>query len=338
MTALMVGVNAGAVAEVLLGVLLSVSAWLGLSLPFAAAHLEFWGARRGRPEDRETGRILAGAAVCNLIGIAASAAGLLALNLARHPEALLPPLIWMAPVWFWAWLGGAGYAGLVLLVQSEAGWLARRPGLRAACAAAAGGLALFLAAAWGAGAAAIENPSVWPLLPESPWAAFGLRGEVLFAVHHALSAGAAGGVAVMLAGRRAFRWESAVPLSSGARFIRLGAGCLLAAAVLQTALAAGWVIDKGPGWIQLSFYGGGRPLMAAVAALAAGVIFLLEVAVSALRRQGNAPRAGVTAAALLLLVALALGGVRAGLEAAAAQRAAQAAQTKDGAAGREASR
>lgn len=312
----------GRALEILSGAFLAGALWAGVSLPLAAAHLEFWGWRRGRPEDREAAARLGEAAICNLAVLAAAAAGAAVLALVRRPGALLPPLVWMAPVWPWAWLAGTGYGGLVLLYAGGRGWADRRPRLHAACAAGAGALAVLLVPVL---AAAFPERPLWRMVEENPWALFGLRRTVLLTLQHLLGAGAAGGAALMLAGRRAFRWESAVPVSSGARLIRWGAAIVLAASALQVVLGVAWLGSKGPAWVQAAFYGGGRPLMAAVALLAAAIIFLLEVAVSALRRRGSAPRAGLTAAALLVIVALAAGWVRAGVEGASRGRAAWAA-------------
>ncbi|OGL59910.1 MAG: hypothetical protein A3J27_11940 [Candidatus Tectomicrobia bacterium RIFCSPLOWO2_12_FULL_69_37] len=312
MTPLLPGIEVGRALDVLFGVFLAGTLWLGVALPLVAAHLEYWGAKRGRPEDREAAARLGEAAIVNLICLAAAAAGAALLALIRHPATLLPPLVWMARVWPWAWLAGAGYAGLVLLYGGGR-WAARPPLLGTACAAGAGVLAVLLLPVWGA-ALAFPDPALWLRVEEDPWALFRLRGTALFTLHHLLGAGAAGGAALMLAGRRAFRWESPVPVSSGARLIRWGAGCVLAASALQLLLGVAWLGARGPAWLKGTFYAGGRPLMAAVALLVAALIILLEVAVSALRRRGSAPRAGLTAVALLLVVAVAAGWVRAGVE------------------------
>jgi len=314
MTALIAGLDGGRILGTLLEVALAASLWAGISLPLAAAHLEFWSGRRGRPEDREAAARLGEVAVANLGVLAAAAAGTMLLALVRKPDRLLPLLIWLAPVLPWAWLAGTAYAALVLLYASDWGWRGRPPAARTACGAAAGLLALLLAAVRESAEAAASAPALWPLVAENPWVIFRQPGAALFTLHHALGAGAAGGVALMLAGRGAFRWESSVPLSAGARLIRWGAACVLASSALQILLGAAWVGSKGPAWVRATFYGGGRPLLIGVALLVASAIFLLEVAVSALRRKGSAPRAGLAAAALLAAVALTAGWVRAGVE------------------------
>jgi len=285
-----------------------ISVGAAASLPWLAAHLEWRGWKHDSVVDREAAARLGDAAVSNVGSVFLFGAAALLLASAQDPAAFFTAAVLLASALFALLALAAGYIALLYLHRH--GWGGGRPLLRAAAAAGAGLLAAPAVAVLAAVSLAASDPALWPRLGSDPWMIFSQRGLLLRAAHLYLAAFATGGVALMLVGRRAFRWESAIPLSGGARLIKRGALVALLALLLAIGLDGAWLFLNGLGIAREMVAEGGPPMLFALAVVAGGGVLLLEILVSAIRWRGSAPRASAAAALLLLVVALGAGSAR----------------------------
>lgn len=284
-----------------------LSAGMALSVPWAAAHLEFWGIRRRRSGDREAAARLGAVGAVNsgvvlLIGLA-----LLLFIAYRRTEPFFTAILLSAPTVLALAPFLAGHAALACAFCLGCPGADRRPLLRVAAAAGAGALALPAAFGFAVLSAAAADPALWPSL--SGGGIF-LSGAVLRRVLGVFLLGwAATGVSLMLIGSRAFRWSGGASLSEGARSVRAGSAVSLAAALLLLLLGA-WSTWTAPTAVRSGMFGGDPVLTVLSALTAAGAVGLAEALLIVLRRRGSAPYACVAAAVLLVLATFAFASLR----------------------------
>jgi hypothetical protein len=272
-----------------------------VSIPWMAAHLEFWGKKEEFRSDRATAAQLSDIAVYNLGAVFLS--GMLSYLLAsiRTPEKLFTAFVLLAPVLGLFLLFLVCYVGLIFLYRRGWKWRREIERLHVLTAVAAGVMAVFCVAFLVALLVGTASESLWPRLREDPWSIF--RGvDFWFGWLYAfLAVFMTGGVIVMLTGREAFRWESGSSLAAGARLIRLGAVFSLFAIFLMIVLSGVLVLFRGLEPFE-PIVSADRPELIPLAVVVfAGMVALVEILMSALKWRGSAPRAGLLAAVFLFL-------------------------------------
>lgn len=272
-----------------------------VSIPWLAAHLEFWGKEEESRSYWAAASQLSEIAVYNLGAVFLS--GVLSYLLAsmRAPETLLAVSVLLAPGLGVFLVFLAGYVGLIFLYRR--GWKSQRKIVRLHIlnAVAAGVMAVFCVAFLVALILGAVDDSLWPRLWVDPWSIF-RKADFWFGWGYAFfTVFMTGGVIVMLTGREAFRWESGSSLSAGARLIRLGAFFSLCAIFMMVVLSGVWVLLNGLGPFR-PVISADRPELIPLAVVAfAGIVALVEILMSVLKWRGSAPRASLLAAVFLFL-------------------------------------
>ncbi len=105
----------------------------------------------------------------------------------------------------------------------------------------------------------------------------------------------------MLIGRRSFYWERGVSVPEGAFLIQMGTVPSLFAAILLAAWAGVWWLSDGLEPLRAIIFSGDIVLLSLSGVLVAGVVALLEMLASVLKKKGNAPRTSLTVAVLLFV-------------------------------------
>lgn len=295
---------------VLLGAALWTCAGGVASLPWFAAHLAFWGRRKDDRVDLEDARRLSRLCLACLMPLLFICAALLLLASVARPPVFFTAL---------ARLSGSAAALPVLLTVSAAILFAHgerrelfrtKPELARWAPASAGVLmALCAGLAW-AFALANLDPALLDGDAEGIGRFLALPAFWRGMVHFYLSALVVGGLALMLLGGLAFRWESRTPASRGARLVRLGAGFSLFFLMLQVGVAGGWLLPRGSDFTRETLAVGGWPLLALCAVGVLCVIALFESLLGALRRRGSAPAAGAIALCLFFVLSVCAGSAR----------------------------
>ncbi|MEE9240729.1 MAG: hypothetical protein V3U53_06025 [bacterium] len=272
-----------------------------VSIPWLAAHLEFWGIQEGYKSYQVAASRLSETAVYNLG--AAFLFGLLSFLLAsmRTPNKLFTASVLLAPGLGFFLIFLAGYVGLIFLYRHGWKWSGKFHRVHVWIGVSAGVLASFCVAFLVALIIGVSDVSLWPILRIDSWSVF-READFLFGWLFAfLTVFLTGGIVVMLVSRDAFRWESGSSLSEGARLIRLGAFFSLCAIFLMVILSVVWVLFRGLGPFQPVVFSD-RPELIPLAVIAfAGMVALVEILMSALKRRGSAPRASIFAAVFLFL-------------------------------------
>ena len=294
---------------VLLGAALWMCAGVVASLPWLAAHLAFWGRRKDDRVDLEDARRLSRLCQACPMPLLFICAALLLLASIAHP-----------PVFFTALVRLSGSAAAPVLLTVSAALLfahgerrelfRTKPELAHWAPASAGVLmALCAGLAWTFALANLDSSLLdgdaegigrFLALPAFWWGM----------VHFYLSAFVVGGLALILLGGLAFRWESRTPASCGARLVRLGAGVSLFFFMLQVGVAGGWLLPRGSDFTRETLAAGGWPLLALCAVGVLCVIALFESLLGALRRRGSAPAAGAIALCLFFVLSVCAGSAR----------------------------
>ncbi len=293
--------------------LLSLSVTIGVlslcalvAVPWLTAHLKFWGKREGRKSDLTAAGLLGRWGKFPLA--AAFFFGALSFHLAsvRYPPEMLAAAILLAPVIAAAPLLLAAWGGLFLFSgnsSSKAGG-GVSSGLAADVAA---GIAALAVAAVSAGLfAAATDKSLWPQIRQNPFFIFESYPFFYGIAFAVLGSIITGGILVMLIGRQSFHWESGGSVPQGARLIRMGAFPALLATILLALLAAIWGLMEGLAPIRAVIFSGRPFLLFMGVFVVAGVVGLIELLVSILKWKGNAPRASVAVAALLISIVFCL--------------------------------
>ncbi len=272
-----------------------------VSLPWLAAHLEFWGKEEESRSYWTTASQLGEIAVYNL-GVV-FLFGVLSYLLAsmRAPETLFAVSVLLAPGLGVFLMFLVVYVGLIFLYRR--GWKSRQKIVRLHIlnAVAAGVMAVFCVAFLVALVLGAVDDSLWPRLWLDPWSIF-READFWFGWGYAIfTVFMTGGVIVMLTGREAFHWDSGSSLSAGARLIRLGAFFSLCAIFLMVVLSGVWVLLKGLGPFRIVL-STDRPELIPLAVVAfVGIVALVEILMSVLKWRGSAPRASLLAAVFLFL-------------------------------------
>ena len=280
-----------------------------ISVPWIAAHLEFWGGREeaevGLGAARRLGAIaMVGAGAVILLG----AVVFLMLSV-RVPDLFFPAVVRLKPAFFPFSVLSGGFIALLFAYHFGWKWRGERPVLHVALAVGAGALALLLSAFFTALSLAAGGPAA----ASPPGSGLGkIAAEAAFLprlLHTWFAAFATGGIVLMMVGRRAFRWEGGASLADGARLIRAGALWALLASVLQAA-AGIWYLGVLPEGFRDAILGGDPGLTLAFALSAVGFLALVETLVSVLHWRGGAPRAAAFAAAFVVLITFSLTSAR----------------------------
>ena len=116
-----------------------------------------------------------------------------------------------------------------------------------------------------------------------------------------LSSFLVGGILLMLIGRRSFYWERGVSVSEGAFLIQMGAAPSLFAVILLVAWVSGWWLFDGLVPLRAIIYSSDIVLLSLSGVLVVGVVVLVEMLASVLKKKGNAPRTSFAVAVLLFV-------------------------------------
>ncbi len=294
---------------VLLGSVLWLCAGVSVSLPWFSAHLAYWGRRENNAADVEFARRLSGLCLASLVPVflIGGALSLLAstMQLAvffTSVTALIRPLgaslLMLFVFWIlasahsrsWTWGLKFGFAHLVMVPAGV---------LMALC---AGFVWVF--------ALSCMNPHLLDL--EAGWdRRFWAYSSFWWPVaHFYLSAFSVGGLVLMFLGGKAFRWESSASVSSGARWVRLGAKFSLCFLMIQAGLAGAWLFFRGAGFLGGMLASGGSAFVTFFVIGAVCAVSLVELLLRALRRGGNARMTTSFAICLVFILAVLVNSAR----------------------------
>ncbi len=294
---------------ILLGSVLWLCAGASVSLPWFSAHLAFWGRRENNADDIEFARRLSGMCLASLVPVVLIGAALSLLASTTQPAvffssviALVRPLgaslllllLFMALASAhsrnWGWGLKFGFAHLVMV---PAGVL----------------MALSAGLVW-VFALSCMNPHL--LDSEEGWnLRFWAYSSFWWPIaHFYLSAFSVGGLFLMLLGGKAFRWESSVSVSNGARWVRLGARFSLSFLMIQAGLAGGWFFFRGSDFMAGMLASGGSPFVTLLVIGAVCAVLLFELLLVSLRRGGSVRIAGSLAIFLVFILAVSVNSAR----------------------------
>ncbi len=281
-----------------------------ISVPWIAAHLEFWGYREEAEASLDAARRLGAIAMVGAGAVILLGAGAFLMLSVRVPDLFFPAVVRLKQAFFLFFVLSGGFIALLFAYHSGWKWRGERPFLHVALAVGAGVLALLLSAFF----TALSMAAGGPATASPPGSGLGeIAAEAAFLprlLHTWFAAFATGGVVLMMVGRRAFRWKGGASLSVGARLIRAGALWALLASVLQAA-AGIWYLRALPVGFRDAILGGDPGLTVAFAIAAVGFLALVETLVSVLHWRGGAPRAAAFAAAFVVLITFSLTSARA---------------------------
>ena len=288
---------------VLLGALLWLCAGVSVSLPWFSAHLAFWGRRENDAEDMEFARRLSGLCLASLAPVFLIGAALSLLVSTMQPAVFFTSLS--------ALLRPLGALPLLLLAFALLAFAHSRSGGRTSKSAfahlmmvPAGALmALCAGLVW---AFALFNMSPHLLDSEEGWSLrFWTHPSLLWAMgHFYLSAFSVGGLVLMFLGGKAFRWESSVSVSSGARRVRLGAGFSLCFLMIQAGLVGIWLFFRGADFLDGMMASGGSIFVTLLVISVVCVVLLFELLLGALMRGGSVRMTTFFAVFLVFLLAV----------------------------------
>ena len=294
---------------VLLGSVLWLCAGVSVALPWFSAHLAFWGRRENNADDMEFARRLSGLCPASLVPVFLIGAALSLLASTTQPAVFFTSVIALIRP-----LGASLLMLLVFLFLASAhsrnrGW-ARKSGIMHLVMVPAGvSMALCAGLAW-AFALACMSPYLLDL--EGGWnLRFWAYSSIWWPVaHFYLSAFSVGGLVLMFLGGKAFRWESSVSVSSGARWVRLGAGFSLSFLMIQAGLAGAWLFFRGSDFLDGMLASGGSTFVTLLIIGAVSVILLFELLLGALRRGGSVRMSGSIAIILVFILAVSVNSAR----------------------------
>jgi len=271
-----------------------------VAIPWTVAHMRFWGGRTGAKGELDAADLLGRYSGVCLAGVFFF--GLYSVHLAssRNPagwfavSVFLAPVLWTVPLFLVAW------GGLFQIGERAPGW-GRGPSPGQIWGPVGSGITAIIVVAVVAGLiAGVGDPSLWPQIRQSPLAAWTSLSFLFLMAFILFASALTGGVVLMVVGCRSFFWERGESVSMGARMIRLGASVSFGGLILLIVLAVVWLITEQLEPIR-EVMRSSRPLVLfMVIFLIGGVLGLLELFVSILRWRGNAPRASLAAAALLV--------------------------------------
>ncbi len=294
---------------VLLGSVLWLCAGVSVSLPWFSAHLAFWGWRENNDDDVVFARRLSGLCLASLVPVFLIAAALSLLASTMQPAvfftsviALFRPLGALLLLLFL----------FVVVVFAHSRHTGRGSKLSFAHLMMVPAGVLILA---GTGVVWMFTLSYmgWTLRDfEAVWSwRYWAQSSFWWPVaHFYLSAFSVGGLVLMFLGGRAFRWESSVSVSNGARWVRLGARFSLCFLMLQAGLAGAWLFFRGSDFLDGMLASGGSPFVTLLIIGAVCVVLLFELLLGALRRGGSVRMSGSFAIFLVFILAVSVNSAR----------------------------
>lgn len=294
---------------VLLGSVLWMCAGVSVSLPWFSAHLAFWGRRENNAADVAFARRLSGLCLTSLVPVFLVGAALSLLASATQPA-----------VFFTSVTGLIRPLGILLLLlfiflvlasahSRNRGW-ARQFGFAHLMMVPAGVLMALCAGVVWVFAFSCMNPLL--LDSEGGWnLRFWVSSSFWWPVaHFYLSAVSIGGLVLMFLGGKAFRWESSVSVSNGARWVRLGARFSLGFLIIQAGLAGAWLFFRGSDFMAGMLASGGSTFVTLLIIGAVCAVLLFELLLGALRRGGSVRIAGSLAIFLVFILAVSVNSAR----------------------------
>ena len=294
---------------VLLGSVLWLCAGVSVSLPWFSAHLAFWGWRENNDDDLAFARRLSGLCLASLVPVFLIAAALFLLASTMQPAVFFTSVI--------ALFRPLGALLLLLflfavVVFAHSRHTGRGSKLSFAHLMMVPAGVLILA---GTGVVWMFTLSYmgWTLRDfEAVWSwRYWARSSFWWPVaHFYLSAFSVGGLVLMFLGGRAFRWESSVSVSNGARWVRLGARFSLCFLMLQAGLAGAWLFFRGSDFLDGMLASGGSPFVTLLIIGAVCVVLLFELLLGALRRGGSVRMSGSFAIFLVFILAVTVNSAR----------------------------
>ncbi len=268
-----------------------------VAIPWLAAHMRFWGNRNGKKSYFASADLLVRMSMPCLAGVFLF--GMVSFHLVslRHSSGLMTATILMAPLAVAVPLLCFVWGAFCILSKKSSRWAENDlVYLVAAGVAAAGALAIVTALIVGT-----VDESLWPRMRGDVASVF-FSPSFLFGMVVALLASfMVGGVLLMLIGRRSFYWERGVSVPEGAFLIQMGTVPSLFAAILLAAWAGVWWLSDGLEPLRAIIFSGDIVLLSLSGVLVAGVVALLEMLASVLKKKGNAPRTSLTVAVLLFV-------------------------------------
>ena len=271
---------------VFLGSVLWLCGGVSVSMPWFSAHLAFWGRRENNADDVEFARRLSGLCLASLVPVFLIGAALSLLASTMQPAVfftsvtgLIRPLgalplllLAFALIAFahsrnWEWVLKFGFAHLMMIP-------------------AGGAMALCAGLVW---VFALSYMSPHLLDSGEGWSLRLLTHSSLWwsITHFYLSAFSVGGLVLMFLGGKAFRWESSVSVSNGARWVRLGARFSLCFLMIQAGLVGFWLFFRGADFLGGMLASGGSIFVTLLIISVVCVVLLFELLLSALRRGGS---------------------------------------------------
>ena len=294
---------------VLLGSVLWLCAGVSVSLPWFSAHLAFWGRRENNADDVEFARRLSGLCLASLVPVFLIGSALSLLASTMQPAvfftsviALIRPLGVSLLLLFVFWVLASAHSrnrewglkfGFAHLLMVPAGVL----------------MALCTGVVW-IFALSCMNPHLLDLEEGWNWRFRAYSSFWWPVAHFYLSAFSVGGLVLMFLGGKAFRWESSVSVSNGARWVRLGARFSLSFLLIQAGLAGGWLFIQGADFMAGMLASGGSLFVTFLIIGAVCVVSLFELLLGALRRGGNARMTTSFAIFLVFILAVSVNSAR----------------------------
>ena len=293
--------------------LLSSALWLcagvSVSLPWFSAHLAFWGWRENNHGDIEFARRLSRLCLVSLIPVLFIGAVLFLLASIRQPAVFFTSVVTL--IWPLGVLLLLLFVFAVLVcAYSKSKSLRLKFGLVHPMMILPGalmGLCVGLVCLF-----ALSNLSPTLFSGEGGWNWRFLERPVFWwvVVHFYLSAFSVGGLVLMFFGGKAFRWESTVPVSNGARWVRLGAKFSLCFLLLQAGVVGGWLLFQGSRFVREMLSSGGPFFVVLLVGSAVCIVLLLELLLGALRRGGSVRMAGSLAIFLFFILTVSVNSAR----------------------------
>ncbi len=293
----------------LLGSALWLCGGVSASLPWFSAHLAFWGWRENNHDDIEFARRLSGLCLASLVPVLFIGAALSLLASTTQPAAFFTSVVALIRPLGVMWFLLIVFVVLVFAHSKSKRWglkfgpahlMMIPPGiLMGLC---VGLVCLFALSNLSPTLFGGEGGGYWRFLarPVFWWVA----------AHFYLSAFFVGGLVLMFFGGKAFRWESTMPVSNGARWVRLGARFSLCFLLFQAGVVGGWLLFQGSRFAREMLSSGGPLFVVLLVGSAVCVVLLFELLLGALRRGGSVRMAGSLAIFLFFILAVSVNSAR----------------------------
>lgn len=293
----------------LLGSLLWLCAGVSFSLPWFSAHLAFWGWWEGNDDDVEFARRLSGLCLASLLPVFFIGTALFLLASTMQPAvfftsliALIRPLGVLLILLF-------AFVVLAAAHSRKRGWRLKFGFAHLIMVPAGALMALCTVVVW-VFALSVMSPHLLDLEEGWYWR-FWVYSSIWWPMaHFYLSAFSVGGLVLMFLGGKAFRWESSVSVSSGARWVRLGAKFSLCFLMIQAGLVGSWLFVRGSDFLGGMLASGGTTFVACLIIGALCVVSLFELLLGALRRGGSVRMVGSFAIFLVFILAVSVNSAR----------------------------